>query len=152
VKLEVAIQSTKFKNEMHKAGLNVMYTAWWIKTATNFALKEFDLTQEQYNVMRILNGKHPTKMCVKDIASRMIEKNSNVPRIVDRLELKSLIVRSQGEVDGRQTEISLTQKGIDTLLVSTVALNELWDEKFELSNEEAKTLNDLLEKVRIKEI
>ena len=109
MKLEQAIKSTKFKSEVQKAGLNVLYTAWWIKTLTVKELKVFDITHEQYNVLRILKGKHPDLMCVKDIASRMIEKSSNVPRIVDRLELKNLIVRTQGEIDGRQTVITLTQ-------------------------------------------
>ena len=93
VKLEIAIQSTKFKNEVHKAGLNILYTAWWLKTITVKELKEFGLTHEQYNVLRILKGKYPDQMCVRDIASRMIEKSSNVPRIIDRLELKKLMMR-----------------------------------------------------------
>jgi hypothetical protein len=66
VKLEQAIQSTKFKNEAHKAGLNILYTAWWLKTSFSQALKEYGLTHEQYNVLRILKGKHPEQMCVRD--------------------------------------------------------------------------------------
>ena len=56
MKLEQAIQSTKFKNEVHKAGLNILYTAWWLKTLMSRELKEFGLTHEQYNVLRILKG------------------------------------------------------------------------------------------------
>ena len=64
VKLEEAIQSTKFKNEVHKAGLNILYTAWWLKTVMSKELKEFGLTHEQYNVLRILKGKYPrTNVC-----------------------------------------------------------------------------------------
>jgi hypothetical protein len=77
VKLEQAIQSTKFKNEMHKASLNILYTAWWLKTQMSKVLKEFGLTHEQYNVLRILKGKYPEQLCVKDISCRMIEKSSN---------------------------------------------------------------------------
>jgi len=151
VKLEQAIKSTKFKSEVQKAGLNVLYTAWWIKTLMVKELKGFDITHEQYNVLRILKGKHPDLMCVKDIASRMIEKSSNVPRIVDRLELKNLIVRTQGAIDGRQTVITLTQKGIDTLETATAQLNQVWENSITMDNDAAFTLNELLEKFRIRE-
>lgn len=148
VKLEAAIQSTKFKNEVHKAGLNILYTAWWLKTQSSAELKEFGLTHEQYNVLRILKGKHPEQMCVRDIAGRMIEKNSNVPRIVDRLEIKKLVKRCQGEIDGRQTMISLTPTGLHILEASTQQLDKVFDENILLTEPDAAALNDLLEKLR----
>lgn len=151
VKLEQAIKSTKFKNEVHKAGLNILYTAWWLKTVMSKDLKEYGLTHEQYNVLRILKGKHPEQMCVRDIACRMIEKNSNVPRIVDRLELKKLVKRSTSEIDKRETVITLTQSGITILEASTAILNKLIDETIAISDKEATALNKLLEKVRQEE-
>ena len=151
VKLEQAIKSTKFKNEVHKAGLNILYTAWWLKTVMSKDLKEYGLTHEQYNVLRILKGKHPEQMCVRDIACRMIEKNSNVPRIVDRLELKKLVKRSTSEIDKRETVITLTQSGITILEASTAILNKLMDETIAISDKEATALNKLLEKVRQEE-
>lgn len=151
MKLENAIKSSKFKNEVQKASLNVLYTAWWLKTLTVKELKFFGITHEQYNVLRILKGKHPELMCVKDIASRMIEKNSNVPRIVDRLEIKKYIKRTQGEIDGRQTVVTLTEKGIDILAKATVNLDIITEKSIAMSNQEAATLNSLLEKFRIKE-
>ncbi len=152
MKLELAIQSNKFKNEMQKALLNVLYTAWWLKTLSSKELKEFDLTHEQYNVLRILKGKHPEKMCVKDIACRMIEKNSNVPRIIDRLVDKQWVVRTQGEVDGRQTVISLTNEGIKTLAESTSKMETAHSGMVNMSESEARMLTDLLEKLREKEV
>lgn len=151
MKLEEAIKSTKFKNEVHKAGINILYTAWWFKTTACSILKEFGLTHEQYNVLRILKGKHPNEMCVKDIACRMIEKNSNVPRIIDRLEEKKLVTRTQGAIDARQTVIQLTQTGIEILASSTIKMSQILGDTITLSNEEALTLNNLLEKVRQKE-
>lgn len=148
MKLEDAIKSNKFKNETQKAGLNVLYTAWWLKTISTKEMKTFDITHEQYNVLRILKGKHPEKMCVKDIASRMIEKSSNVPRIVDRLETKKLIERMQGEIDGRQTVITLTEKGINLLSNATEKLNAIWDESITMTDADALVLNNLLEKMR----
>lgn len=151
VKLEQAIKSTKFKSELHKAGLNILYTAWWLKTVMSKELKEFGLTHEQYNVLRILKGKYPEQMCVRDIACRMIEKSSNVPRIIDRLEVKKLVKRSTSTIDKRETVITLTQSGITILEACTVTVTKMMDGVMEINNKEATTLNRLLEKVRTTE-
>ena len=152
MKLEQAIQSTKFQSEVHKAGLNILYTAWWLKTVMSKELKEYGLTHEQYNVLRILKGKYPAQMCVRDIACRMIEKSSNVPRIIDRLELKKLVKRSDSAIDKRETVISLTQAGITILAASTIAVTCAMDALMLISNQEAGSLNRILEKVRTTEV
>ena len=136
---------------MQKAGLNILYTAWWLKTVTSKELKEFGLTHEQYNVLRILKGRYPEQLCVKNIACRMIEKNSNVPRIIDRLELKKLVKRATSAEDKRETVITLTQSGITILEATTLRLNKMYDEMMVLSEQEGAALNTLLEKVRTKE-
>jgi DNA-binding MarR family transcriptional regulator len=151
VKLEQAIQSNKFKSEVQKAGLNILYTAWWLKTVMSKELKEFGLTHEQYNVLRILKGKFPEQMCVRDIACRMIEKNSNVPRIIDRLELKKLVKRSTSMIDKRETVITLTQSGITILDATTMAVDKIIDGTLLVNSQEAASLNALLEKVRATE-
>ena len=148
LKLEQAIKSNKFKSEVHKAGLNILYTAWWLKTVTSKELKEFGLTHEQYNVLRILKGKYPEQMCVRDIACRMIEKSSNVPRIIDRLELKKLVKRSTSILDKRETVITITQSGITILSATNGKVNQLMDEVLTMHENEAKELNRLLERLR----
>jgi DNA-binding MarR family transcriptional regulator len=148
VKLEQAIQSNKFKNEMHKASLNILYTAWWLKTQMSKVLKEFGLTHEQYNVMRILKGKYPEQICVKDISCRMIEKSSNVPRIIDRLVIKKLVKRADSPFDKRETVITLTQSGLAVLAASTESVNQLMDEMVKMESEDATQLNLLLERLR----
>jgi DNA-binding MarR family transcriptional regulator len=151
VKLEQAIKSNKFKNETQKAALNVLYTAWWLKTNMSKGLKEFGLTHEQYNVLRILKGKYPEQICVRDIACRMIEKNSNVPRIVDRLEIKKLVKRTTSQLDKRETVITLTQTGILLLEASTNSIDQTMESVTILSDAEAVQLNKLLEKLRSSE-
>jgi DNA-binding MarR family transcriptional regulator len=152
VKLEQAIKSNKFKSEVQKAGLNILYTAWWLKTIMSRQLKEYGLTHEQYNVLRILKGKYPELMCVRDIASRMIEKNSNVPRIIDRLEVKKLVKRRTSAEDKRETVITLTPVGINILDITTEKVDKLFNETVTMDDECARALNNLLEKVREKEI
>jgi DNA-binding MarR family transcriptional regulator len=151
VKLEKAILSWRFSSQIQKAGLNVLYTAWWLKTLISRDLKSLGLTHEQFNVLRILKGKHPEQMCVRDIAGRMIEKNSNVPRIIDRLEIKKLVHRSTSLVDKRETVILLTEDGINILEIANKKVKELFDKTVELNEEEATQINELLEKMRDRE-
>ena len=99
---------TKFADDTHKATLNILYTAYWLKNNYSAAIKETGITMEQFNVLRILKGKSPDKMCVKDIGSRMIEKNSNVPRIIERLLNKEYVAKSTSEIDKRETLIAIT--------------------------------------------
>ena len=148
MKLEQAIKSTKFKSEVQKAGLNILYTAWWLKTLMSKELKEYGLTHEQYNVLRILKGKHPEKICVKEIACRMIEKSSNIPRIIDRLETKKLVKRVTSDKDKRETKIVLTQAGINILQHSTDRINKVMDNAIVISEKKAALLNQVLEELR----
>lgn len=148
MKLEEAIKSNKFRNEVHKATLNILYTGWWLKTLISKELKEYGLTHEQYNVLRILKGKHPEQMCVRDIASRMIEKNSNVPRIIDRLEVKKFVKRNTSVNDKRETAISLTGAGINILDITISKVDKLFDKTVVMNNSSAATLNKLLEEIR----
>lgn len=151
MKLEEAIQTNKFKSEVHKASINLMYSAWWIKTILTKELKEYGLTHEQYNVLRILKGKHPESLCVKDIAGRMIEKNSNVPRIIDRLVIKKLVKRGTSSQDRRETTITLTGAGISILESSTAEVNKTINGQLNLNEQEAEQLNRLMEKMRLLE-
>ncbi len=133
---------------MHKASLNILYTAWWLKTQMSGVLKEFGLTHEQYNVLRILKGKYPEQVCVKDISCRMIEKSSNVPRIIDRLVVKKLVKRADSPVDKRETVTTLTQAGLAVLAASTENINQLMNEIVKVDASEAIQLNFLLERLR----
>ncbi len=151
MKLEEAIKSNKFKNEVHKAGLNILYTAWWLKTVISKELKEYGLTHEQYNVLRILKGRHPEQMCVRDVACRIIEKSSNVPRIIDRLELKKLVKRNTSSNDKRETVITITPAGLNILEITTKKIDRLFEETIVMEEQSANTLNKLLEKIRERE-
>lgn len=151
MKLEEALQTRRFRDETHKASLNILYTSWWLKTTMSRELKSFGLTHEQYNVMRILKGKAPEMMCVKDIAGRMIERSSNVPRIIDRLVEKKLVKRQTDSNDKRHTVVQLTAAGIRLLEKSTTGIESLMKNLLVVSEKEAATLNGLLEKIRYNE-
>ncbi len=148
MRLEEEIHTSKFVSEVQKAAINLLFTSHWLNTKINSHLKPFGFTHEQFNVMRILKGKHPEKMCVKNIGMRMIEKNSNVPRILDRLEKKGWIVRQQSVEDRRERETSLTSLGIEMLdrASKTIAANQATMMK--LDETMATELNSILEKIR----
>lgn len=148
MKLEEAIKSSRFTDEQHRATVNLLYSAYWLKTKLSITLKECGLTLEQHNVLRILRGSHPNQMCVKDIASRIVEKSSNVPRIIDRLVAKKLVKRVQSKEDKRETLVSLTEKGISTIEDAKKEVEKLTKEIVNLTADEATTINTLLEKMR----
>lgn len=145
MKLEEAIQTKGFKSQKEKAALNIMFRAYQIKTSISLVLKDYGLTPEQYNVLRILKGKHPGPMCVKDIAGRVIERSSNLPRIIDRLELKKLVKRSPGAEDRRETAIALTQAGINMLAAVSPKLEQHSRSLTALPEAALQQLNDLLD-------
>ncbi len=148
VKIEDALKMTRFSSQKHKAGLNILYTAWWLKTMVSKELKAVGLTHEQYNVLRILKGKHPEAMCVKDIGNRMIEPSSNVPRIVDRLVAKNYVERSTSVIDKRETVITLTNVGLDALQTATNKVDNLFTNSLHLLEDDAIKLNTMLENIR----
>lgn len=145
MKLEDAIKTTGFKSQRHKAVVNLMFTAYQVKSRIAQLLKNYALTPEQYNVLRILKGSHPTPLCVRDIASRLIERNSNVPRIADRLELKKLVKRSVSPADRRETLMQITPAGLNLLAMVNQAMDEQEQQVANLTEEQAASLNQLLE-------
>lgn len=148
MKLEEAIKSDKFKSERHKAVVNILYTAYWLRDNFTVTLKDHGITLEQFNVMRILKGKHPEPMRVKDIGSRILEKSSNVPRIIDRLVAKKLAKRAPSKDDKRETLVSITNEGITLLEQAVNAVDNVRHETVGMDQEQSKMLNELLEIMR----
>jgi DNA-binding MarR family transcriptional regulator len=147
VKIEYELQTGNFRNEQHKATLNILFTAYAIQRDFADKLKPFGITPEQYNVLRILKGKFPQSICVRDIRSRMIERSSNVPRILDRLEGKGYIRRERSESDGRETLVCLTNEG-QKFLEKLTGFLEHEERTLPISEAEAWALNELLDKCR----
>jgi DNA-binding MarR family transcriptional regulator len=148
MKLEEAIKTSRFADARHRATLNILFSAYWLRNKLAGAIKEENITLEQFNVLRILKGAHPAQMCVKDIGTRMIEKSSNVPRIIDRLVEKKLARRTTSKVDKRETLISLTEKGIELLTRASAAIDEATATISTLNENEWNQLHELLEKMK----
>ena len=145
--LEDDIQS-KFGSEHQKAAINILFTGSWIHNGNTSRLKKHDITPEQYNVLRILRGSHPSKLMLADITSRMIEKSSNATRLVEKLRQKGYVKRELCESNRRQVDISITEKGLALMKVIDGEEGEWLDSLKNLSKSEAAELNRLLDKLR----
>lgn len=147
VRLEDEIQS-KFRNEAQKARLNIRFTDSYLHGKMQTMMKSFGLTGQQYNILRILRGQKSNAATVGLIKERMLDKNSDVSRILDRLVAKDLIERKEGAIDRRQKELRITAKGLDLLSNMDQPEQELDTLLSNLSVEEIAQLNQLLDKIR----
>ncbi|MEZ4949583.1 MAG: MarR family transcriptional regulator [Saprospiraceae bacterium] len=148
--IEEAIkQKKRFDNEFVRVQVNLVYTASRLNHAMLVDLKKHGITTQQYNILRILKGRYPSPMTVKDLAARMIDKTSNASRLVDRLVSKNYVIRDLCEKDRRRVDVVITEEGIKFIDQITPDLNEAIDKRFKnLTIEEAVKLNDLLDKLK----
>ncbi|HKK77326.1 MAG TPA: MarR family transcriptional regulator [Saprospiraceae bacterium] len=152
LKIEDAIQQKRFKNEFHKAQVNLLYTAAYINQQSTQALKPYNISIQQFNILRILRGLHPEPATVKLLTERMIDKMSNASRLVEKLKKKGLLERKNCIEDRRRVNISITQKGLDLLVEASDALEAASLAQMEyLNDKEAELLNDFLDRVRTEE-
>ncbi|MCK9480442.1 MAG: MarR family transcriptional regulator [Bacteroidia bacterium] len=138
----------KVTSALHLAHLNVLFTSGYIHGKIAQILKPFQLTVEQFNVLRILKGANDTHLCIRDITCRMIDRNSNVSRIVDKLEAHHYVRRSPSNEDKRANEVLLTEKGLNLITEITEIVQPQFNKLLNLTEEEAKDLNHLLDKAR----
>ena len=96
--LEQAIRQQKFDSEFHKTAVNILFTSSWLYNLNALRLKPYDITPEQFNVLRILRGSHPKALMLADITCRMLDKNSNATRLVEKLRQKGLVKHAAGDV------------------------------------------------------
>lgn len=147
--LEKDIQQSKFRNEKQKALINLTFTHNWLNERLKRFLDQFDLTAQQFNILRILRGAGKP-MSTLQIRERMLDKMSDTSRIVDRLILKKLVEKHTCERDKRLVDVYITQAGLDVLAAIDQYQDEIDNLISGLSTDEAKQLNFLLDKLREK--
>jgi DNA-binding MarR family transcriptional regulator len=150
MRIEDEIKQPAFRDDYQKAYINLVYTAGWLQVRQAAAFKPFDLTLPQFNVLRILRGRHPEPATVALLIERMMDKTSNASRIVDRLEEKELVTRRVCPANRRAVDIRITEKGLRLLTqldeAEAVSPNQLGFNH--LSPAELQQLSDLLDKIR----
>lgn len=146
--IEQDIQQASFRNEFQKMGINLLFTANWLNEQIGKILSEEGVTQQQYNILRILRGSD-TPLSTLKIRERMLDKMSDTSRIVDRLIAKELVLKNTCEKDKRLVDITLSPKGLE-LVDQLDQFNDRIDALLKGINEsEAATLNQILDKIRI---
>ncbi|MBN8857633.1 MAG: MarR family transcriptional regulator [Sphingobacteriales bacterium] len=146
--LEQDIKQAKFRNEHHKASINIIYTYNWVMERQKALFDAENITPQQFNILRILRGSAPRPISTLQIRERMLDRMSDTSRIVDRLVLKGLAGKKTCTSDKRLVDISITDTGLK-LLQRLDAKNAEMDATLgALSEDEVKTLNILLDKIR----
>lgn len=147
MKIEEEIKQLKFKSTHQKAIINLLFTASWIQTQQQQFFKTFGITNQQFNILRILKGQYPNAISATEIKSRMLDKNSDVSRLLDRLAAKKLILKQTCPKDKRAADVSITQTGLDILAELDKKQKQI-DTVLSLSEKEAEELSNLLDKGR----
>lgn len=145
--IEQDINQQHFRNEQHKATVNILFTGGWISEKMRAILQEEDITPQQFNILRILRGaKGP--LSTLQIRQRMLDKMSDTSRIVDRLLAKQLVIKNTCTHDKRLIDVSISAQGQKLLQQIDLRQHEMDAILKNLSAEEAKTLSELLDKIR----
>jgi DNA-binding MarR family transcriptional regulator len=150
MKLEQEIVQSAFKNSKHKALVNIIYTYNWIYERESEILKPYGISGQQYNILRILRGQHPKPATIKLIKARMLDKMSDVSRLVEKLKTKELLVRNECPNDRRNVDILITQKGLDLLVELENKIDSIHENFGILSDDEINQLNDFLDRIHTK--
>jgi DNA-binding MarR family transcriptional regulator len=148
MKIEEEIKQKKFKSAEQKALINLIYTSNWLQAKQQDFFKTFGITGQQFNILRILRGQHPNSISATEIKSRMLDRNSDVSRLLDRLTLKNLIAKATCPSDKRATDVSITTEGLELLKTIEKKEKENAAPALSLTEEEAEQLSNLLDKSR----
>jgi len=148
MRIDDEIQSSNFEDNYHKAVINVTYTYGWLTNAFRCQFERYNLTQQQFNILRILRGQYPKPATINLLKERMLDKMSDASRIVDRLVQKGLVSRCTNSKDRRAVDIRISEKGMDILAKMDEEFKTKDVLKNNLTEEEAGQLSDLLDKFR----
>lgn len=145
--IENDIQQAKFRNEHHKASVNLIYTSNWLMEKHKHLFDNEDITPQQFNILRILRGAG-VPLSTLQIRQRMLDKMSDTSRIVDRLVKKELVQKVVCKTDRRLVDVTISEKGLSLLEKMDGCNDEMDASVGNLTEEEANTLNQLLDKMR----
>lgn len=149
MKIEDALKLSSNTDLKSKTLINLHYTSRFFEERFASLLKEFDLSVPQFNVLRILRGQKGKPASLACIQERMVDKNSNTTRLVDKLILKNLVLRKVCPENRRKIEITITEQGMDLLkTLDPVTQKSNADHTSALSTEDLELLNNLLDKLK----
>lgn len=141
-------KAPRYESEFHEAIVNVSFTHNWCNDKVKQAVMPYDITSQQFNVLRILRGQFPNPSTINLIKSRMLDKMCDASRIVDRLVQKDVVIKNINSHDKRAVDILINDKGLALLkkMDGEVNLSAIFSSN--ITKEEAEQLIRLLEKAR----
>jgi DNA-binding MarR family transcriptional regulator len=146
--LKKRLKQSKFENLDQEVALNLLVSAYFLRSKHDEVMIKYGLTLPQYNVLRILKGVYPEGHPRCEIIDRMIEPSPDVTRIIDRLIKEKLVERFNSAEDKRLSMTRITEKGIKLLEKANSDVQALGNYiSSTLLNSEKKILSDLLEKI-----
>lgn len=149
MKLEEEIDvSIPFKDERDKAIVNLVHTYNVLLEATQSDLKDFNINDQHYNILAILNVAHPQPVSIGQIKKRLLNKRGDLTRLLDKLDHLGWIVRKINPTNRRVMNVTLSDEGRQQLALIDAKLSRHTSRRKNLSEEEASQLNDLLDKLR----
>ncbi|WP_439880580.1 MarR family winged helix-turn-helix transcriptional regulator [Pontibacter sp. MBLB2868] len=148
MRIEDEIHQEEFKNDHRRLLANLLFTNNWVNQQLMPFFKELGLTLQQHNVLGILRGQHPKPVCFGDIQNRMVDRNSNVTRLIDKLIEKGYATRDICAANRRMIEVRVTEKGLQKLKQVDDKFPELFAKFHNLSKEEAVLVSNMLDKLR----
>lgn len=140
-------QSRRFRNEHHKALVNLLFTYNWAKEQLQQIFEKENLTLQQYNILRIVNGSE-TPLSTSEIRERMLDKMSDTSRVVDRMIEKKLLTKKINKNDKRFVSVFITTSGKRVMNRMNDCNREIDGIVNKLSVKEARILNTLMDKIR----
>ena len=133
-----------------KMVVHILHTANWLDNKISGLLKKFDITHVQFNILKVLEDKHPKPLSVGKVKEGLLFSNSDMTRILDRLVKKRLVERNICPVNRRQIDVEITNIGLkllnDIAPELTKVLNEYYVEK--INDEEAIFISEKLKLIR----
>ncbi len=147
MKIENQIKQKEFTSVHHKAHINILYTSNWLKDRSQRIIKKFEITQQQYNVLRILKGRAGKSCSAQEIKEVMIDKRPDLTRLIDRLILKSLVTRQECEENRRKLDIMITEKGISLIKKIEPLFKKMITDETVITDAEAIELSRILDKM-----
>lgn len=148
MQLQKETKTSKFENIHQQAIVNVLYTFSWCNDKMKQVVMPYDITTQQFNILRILRGQYPRPSTINLLKSRMLDKMCDASRIVERLIQKELVAKAVNSADKRAVDILISDKGLALLKKMDAEVDIASIVSANLSIQEAEVLNELLDKMR----
>ena len=138
----------QFRNDYHRLIANLHKTDGYIMNYFSQKLAPFDLSVQQYIVLRRLSEVYPDSLTAGELKEKMTEVNSDITRLTDRLIAKNLIVREVDAQNRRRVNLRLTDESNRFVETVAVEFNDFESVVSHLTDEEVHLMNTLLDKIR----